>query len=194
LNALLSALDRHQSKKSQPTKDESVAVLFTKLLRDANAPEIDQDPEWKGMVKAHDDIVRAALMGGAGREIRHMGDGIMGAFPRVREAVAAAAEIQKFAAGYNARNERHKLQVRVGIHAGAPLGEVPLPSAGVVALAQRLTREAAAGEIFLSEAVRSQMTSKLAAVPIGQRQFRGYKEPVPVFSLNWRDDLILRAS
>src|SRR5258708_3889912 len=188
VHTLLAALDRHQhNKKTQATKDDIIAVLFTKLVRDANAPELELDPERLSLVKTHDDIVRAALMGSAGREVRHMGDGIMGVFQRTRDAVTAAAEIQRFAVGYNARKERHQLHLRVGINAGKPIGEAPVPQAGVVALAQRLASEASGEEILLSEAVRTQMSGgKFAALPIGQRQFRGFREPTLIFSLNWR--------
>jgi class 3 adenylate cyclase len=195
LQALLSGLDRYQQRKSAPTKEESVAVLFTKLVRDAARPELEQQPEWASLVKTHDDIVRAAFMGSAGREVRHMGDGIMGVFQRPRDAVNAAAEIQRFAIGYNARREKHELHLRVGVAAGRLAGDAPLPAAGVVALAQRLVGDAGSEEILISEAVKAQMAgANYPTMPKGPKLFRGFTEPVTVFQVRWHDDPILRVS
>ncbi len=196
LQSLLAALDRNQQKKGVVTaKEETVTVLFTKLVRDDDQPAFELDPDRASLIKTHDDIVRAALMGNAGREVRHMGDGIMGVFQRARDAVTAASEIHRFVAGYNARKERHQLHLRVGVHAGNPIGEAPLPQAGVVALAQRLAGEAVSDQILISEAARAQSTGgKFGILPLGQRQFRGFKEPTTLFSVSWRDEQMVRVS
>ncbi len=49
------------------------------------------------LVRAHDSIVRAALAQFGGSEVKHTGDGIMGAFGSASQAVGAAIQIQRAA-------------------------------------------------------------------------------------------------
>ena len=72
------------------------------------------------MVRAHDGMVRQALTDFQGREVKHLGDGIMASFDDVPAALGAALSSCNEVAVFSARS-REKLQIRIGIDAGEPV-------------------------------------------------------------------------
>jgi class 3 adenylate cyclase len=80
------------------------------------------------LIRVHDAIVRRALARHDGREVKHIGDGIMAAFGQVANAVRAAADIQLQFQKYNSE-ATESLRVRIGIHAGEPVADQTVCSA-----------------------------------------------------------------
>ena len=74
------------------------------------------------LIRVHDAIVRRVLARHDGREVKHIGDGIMAAFGQVANAVRAAADIQLQFQKYNSEGTE-SLRVRIGIHAGEPVAD-----------------------------------------------------------------------
>ncbi len=185
--ALVSALDRWNAAEVEGSKTDFVAVMFTDIIGSTAFTEAHGDEAHMEVVKAHNDIVRAALNDNAGREIKHTGDGIMAAFSKAQEAVAAAMQIQKAVAAHNGAGKVPELHLRVGINAGEPIAEGSDLFGSTVQLAARVCAEAGADEIVVPGVVRGLCAGKPFSFETrGSRQLKGFREPVEVFAVAWQ--------
>ncbi len=163
------------------------AVMFTDIVGSTEMTARLGDAAALELVRAHDALVRRGLEAHGGREVKHTGDGIMAAFDKVRNAVSAAADIQRRFAAYNAE-AAESLSVRIGIHAGEPVEDRNDLFGATVQLASRLCSEAEADGIVVSGLVRElcpEDSTRFA--PLGERRLKGFAEKVQVFRFDWRN-------
>jgi class 3 adenylate cyclase len=140
---------------------------------------------YAGILAEHRRIVREAF-GANGVEIDTQGDAFFYAFPRAREAVAAAVQVQRSHAGHEWPDEA-VVRVRIGMHTGEPA----LHDEGYVGLdvvrAARICTAAQGGHVLLSETTRALLGSALpegvSVYPLGERQLKGIEEPERVYEL-----------
>lgn len=140
---------------------------------------------YAGILAEHRRIVRDAF-GVNGVEIDTQGDAFFYAFPRAREAVAAAVEVQRAHAGHEWPDEA-AVRVRIGMHTGEPA----LHDEGYVGLdvvrAARICTAAQGGHVLLSETTRALLGSALpegvSVYPLGERHLKGIEEPERVYEL-----------
>ncbi len=85
------------------------SVLFTDIVNSTGMTTRLGDVHAVEMVRAHDAMVRRALVGCGGREVKHTGDGIMASFDDVAAAAACACSIQRAFAAFN-RSSREPLR------------------------------------------------------------------------------------
>ncbi len=133
----------------------------------------------------HRRLVREAFSA-EGVEIDTQGDAFFFAFPRARDAVAAAAEVQRAHAGFDWPHGA-AVRVRIGLHTGEPhVGDEGYLGLDVVRAA-RICTAARGGQVLLSEATRALLGSSLPAgvevYPRGERRLKGIDEPERVFEL-----------
>jgi class 3 adenylate cyclase len=142
--------------------------------------------EYRDVLTLHRRIVRDAFGAGDGVEIDTQGDAFFFAFPRARDAVAAAVDAQRtHASAPWPRGE--VVRVRMGLHTGEPA----LHEEGYVGLdvvrAARICTEGNGGQILLSETTRALLGSGLpdgvSVFPLGQRHLRGIDEPERVYEI-----------
>ena len=153
--------------------EESTALL--QKLGDAYA----------GVLAEHRRIVRGAF-GASGVEIDTQGDAFFYAFPRAREAVAAAVEVQRAHAAHDWPTDS-AVRVRIGLHTGEP----SVADEGYVGLdvvrAARICTSAQGGHVLLSETTRaligSQLPEGVSVFPLGERHLKGIEEPERVYEL-----------
>ncbi len=153
--------------------EESTALL--RKLGDAYA----------GVLAEHRRIVRGAF-GVNGVEIDTQGDAFFYAFPRAREAVAAAVEVQRAHAAHDWPTDG-PVRVRIGLHTGEP----SVADEGYVGLdvvrAARICTSAQGGHVLLSETTRallgSQLPDGVSVFPLGERHLKGIDEPERVYEL-----------
>ena len=163
------------------------AVMFTDIVGSTEMTARLGDAAALELVRVHDALVRRGLAAHRGREVKHMGDGIMAAFDDVAQAVRAAADIQRHFFTYN-RCAAESLSVRIGIHAGEPVVDHNDLFGATVQLASRLCSEAEAAGIVVSGLVRELCDVDAACfVALGERRLKGFAERVPVFRLEWRE-------
>jgi class 3 adenylate cyclase len=135
----------------------------------------------------HRQIVREVFGASGGTEIDTQGDAFFYAFPRARDAVASAVEVQRahaaaeWPAGATVR-------VRIGLHTGEPaVGEEGYHGLDVVRAA-RICTVARGGNVLMSETTRALVGSSLprgvSVFPIGERHLKGIDEPERVFELD----------
>jgi class 3 adenylate cyclase len=133
----------------------------------------------------HRRIVRE-VFGANGVEIDTQGDAFFFAFPRAREAVAAAVEVHRAHAVHDWPHDAAVL-VRMGLHTGEPhVAEEGYLGLDVVRAA-RICTAAQGGQVLLSESTRALLGSALpegvSVFPRGERHLKGIEEPERVFEL-----------
>jgi class 3 adenylate cyclase len=133
----------------------------------------------------HRRIIREAL-GANGVEIDTQGDAFFFAFPRAREAVTGAVEVQRAHAANDWPHDA-SLRVRIGLHTGEP----HVADEGYLGLdvvrAARICTVAQGGQILLSESTRALLGSALpdgvSVFPRGERHLKGIEEPERIYEL-----------
>jgi class 3 adenylate cyclase len=142
--------------------------------------------DYARVLATHRRIVRETFGGRDGIEIDTQGDAFFFAFPRARDAVAAAVDAQRAHAAAT-WPDGAPVRVRMGLHTGEP----SLHEEGYVGLdvvrAARICTVGRGGQILLSETTRALLGSGLpegvSVFPLGQRQLRGIDEPERVFEV-----------
>jgi class 3 adenylate cyclase len=132
-----------------PERDRIVAtILFTDIVGSASLAAELGDRRWRDLVENHNQTVRGLLARHRGRELDTAGDGFFASFEVPARAVSCGLELVR------ALNELG-LDVRVGIHTGEceliddKIGGV------AVAIGARIAGLAQAGEVLVSETVKS---------------------------------------
>ena len=134
----------------------------------------------------HRRLMRDTFTGRGGVEIDTQGDAFFFAFPRARDAVEAAVEVQRAHADHD-WPEGCAVLVRMGLHTGEPA----VGSEGYLGLdvvrAARLCTAGKGGHVLLSDTTRALVGATLPAgvsiFPLGERHWKGFDEPERVFEL-----------
>jgi class 3 adenylate cyclase len=142
--------------------------------------------DYREVLSSHRRIVRDTFGTRDGIEIDTQGDAFFFAFPRARDAVAAAVEAQRAHAAASWPDDA-EVRVRMGLHTGEPA----IHEEGYVGLdvvrAARICTVGKGGQILLSETTRALLGSGLpdgvSVFPLGQRHLRGIDEPERVFEI-----------
>ncbi len=132
------------------------------------------------------DIVRAAFAKFCGREVDTQGDAFFAAFPRAREAAAAAVEIQRNLVACK-WPEGVTVKVRMGLHTGEPI----VAEEGYVGLdvhrASRIAHVGHGGQVLLSEStvalVRDQLPEGVSLRSLGEHRLKDLSRSEAVFQL-----------
>ncbi|MET4733076.1 adenylate cyclase [Thalassospira sp. MBR-102] len=158
------------------------ALMFTDIVNSTQMTQQLGDVGAQKMVHIHNQIVRTALINNYGKEVKHMGDGIMAVFPSSASSVEAAIEIQRNMAQHNGREDL-KFQIRIGINAGEAIAEENDLFGSVVQLAARVCAQAGGDEILVSQNVKDTYAgSRATFTSKGTRQMKGFAEPIEVFA------------
>jgi len=158
-------------------------ILFTDLEDSTALAESLEPSRYLDLLKEHDRIIRRALLGAGGREVKHTGDGIMASFDDVRAALACALEIQ---AGFGQRiaaGGQPPYRIRIGMAAGEPVDHNHDLFGPTVNLASRLTDIASPGEVLVSAAIEDAAGQEYVFEPRDPVLLKGFAETVPVFRL-----------
>lgn len=137
------------------------------------------------MTRAHDALVRRALKGKGGREVKHTGDGIMASFDDVSDAVDCACAIQQAFDAFNLAS-KEKLRVRIGLDAGEPVADSNDLFGATVQTAARLYQNAEPDTIVVSRAVSELVSDRFLLVPLGRKALKGFVHPIEAFEVVWR--------
>jgi class 3 adenylate cyclase len=137
-------------------------------------------------LEQHRQIVREAFSVRDGREIDTQGDAFFYAFPRARDAVAAAVSAQRDLAGH-AWPEGVDVRVRMGLHTGEPaVGDEGYTGMDVVRAA-RIAAVGRGGQVLLSETTRAlvgaDLPDRVTAQPLGERRLKDIERPEPLHEL-----------
>jgi class 3 adenylate cyclase len=161
------------------------AILFTDIVDSTRTTQQLGDRAAMQLLRTHDSVVRTVLAKFGGSEVKHTGDGIMGAFSAASQAVGAAIEIQRTlredAAG------QPGLHVRIGVAAGEPVTEHDDLFGAAVQQAARLCAHAQPDCIAVSSGVHDLCRGKgIRFSDAGLITVKGFDEPIGHFEVDWR--------
>lgn len=175
--------DKPKSKKNVGSK-LPVTVLFTDIAGSTAMTQKLGDEGAQEVVRSHNRIVREAIQGFSGKEIKHTGDGIMASFPSAGAGVEAAIEMQKRTETHNQSDPAHPLGLKIGLNAGEPISEDDDLFGTTVQLAARIVDKANAGQILVSSLVHGLSQGKnIKFERFADLDMKGFDEPVSVYAV-----------
>ena len=138
------------------------------------------------VLSAHRRLVRNAFTAYDGVEIDTQGDAFFFAFPRARDAIVAAATVQRDHAAHE-WPPNIEVRTRIGLHTGEPtISEEGYLGLDVVRAA-RLCGVCEGGHVLLSETTRALVGSRLpdgvSVFPVGERHLKDIDEPERIYEL-----------
>lgn len=156
-------------------------IVFTDIVGSTALTQRLGDHAAMQLLDVHDGIVRAALAQHVGREVKHLGDGIMAAFVSAANAVRCAASIQAELLGA-ALPTSDPVQVRIGVAAGEPVERQGDFFGTTVQLAARLCAYAKPGQTLVSSSVTS-LCGDHRFDDLGDVLLKGFEQPVRAHAL-----------
>jgi class 3 adenylate cyclase len=120
-----------------------------------------------------------------GQILKSLGDGLLFYFPSTINAVNCAQEIQLTFTQITPLTSQPMLSYRIGIHWGDVIFSYSDVTGTGVNIAVRVQAETSPGGVGISQTVYEAVRSYLPLQPIeiGQRQFEGIEEPIPLYQL-----------
>jgi class 3 adenylate cyclase len=163
-------------------------ILFTDIVGSTSLTRKLGDEAAMELLAVHDKIVRDALADLDGREVKHLGDGIMASFVSAASAVKCASRVQRDIAKHNAKKRDRSFKVRAGVAAGEPVEHHNDLFGVTVQLAARLCSHADAEQILVSNVVAELCQGKvLAFEDLGEITLKGFGQPVRAHAVNWTE-------
>jgi class 3 adenylate cyclase len=150
-------------------------IVFTDIVGSTAMTQRLGDRAAMNMLDVHDRIVRAALARHVGREVKHLGDGIMAAFISATNAVHCAAAIQS-ALRDAVPESADPVQVRIGMASGEPVERQGDFFGSTVQLAARLCAYAQPGQTLVSDSVTS-LCKEVRFDDLGEVLLKGFEKP-----------------
>jgi class 3 adenylate cyclase len=164
-------------------------VLFTDIVDSTTLTQSLGDDEALSLLRVHDTIVRDALHGSGGREVKHTGDGIMASFVSAAAAVRCATRIQRALAQYKKEHIERPISVRIGAAAGEPVEHQHDLFGSAVQLAARLCSYAQPEQVLVSNVVAELCIGKgLPFQDLGEVSLKGFDRPIRVHAVEWPGD------
>jgi class 3 adenylate cyclase len=162
-------------------------IMFTDLKDSIAMTTRLGDAEALRLLHVHNTLTRNALREHAGREVKHLGDGVMASFASVDKALECAIAIQNAFAAFNAENVETPLHLRIGLSAGEPVQDDNDLFGATVQLAARLCKHAKPDQILATEGV-VELAANQGSL-FSSKQFitpRGFDQVVQVFEVLWQ--------
>jgi class 3 adenylate cyclase len=166
-------------------------ILFTDIVESTALTQQMGDEAVMALLDLHDTVVRNALAGLGGREVKHTGDGIMASFVSAAAAVKCATQIQRDLAKHEKNHHDHKIKVRIGAAAGEPVEQHHDLFGSTVQLAARLCAHASPEQILVSNALAELCLGKgISFQDLGELALKGFDRPVRAHAVLWVDDVV----
>jgi class 3 adenylate cyclase len=151
-------------------------ILFTDIVGSTELTQRLGERAAMEMLDLHDRIVRAAFGLTNGREVKHLGDGLMGVFVSAADAIRCASDAHRAlreATGHTVEPVR----IRVGVAAGVPIERNGDFFGSTVQLAARLCMHAEPGQTLVSSSV-VELCGDRSFVDLGELALKGFPQPV----------------
>lgn len=164
------------------------AIMFTDLKDSTAMTTRLGDTKALHLLHVHNALTRNALREHKGREVKHLGDGIMASFASLDQALQCAIAIQRAFAAYNVENAEAPLHLRIGLSVGEPVEEGNDLFGSTVQLASRLCAHAEPDQILATEDVVAQSASERSQ--FSSRGFitpKGFDQTIEVYEVRWCD-------
>ena len=153
--------------------------MFTDIESSTETAARVGDRAWAETLARHNATVRSTVASHGGREVKHLGDGFMLAFPLAQRAVECAIALQRALDGGD-------LRIRVGVHTGEAEAMDGDYFGSHVNLAARIAGAAAGGEVLVSALTREIVATTGADVAFAEPRtltLKGVAAPVVAYPL-----------
>ena len=164
-----------------------VALLFTDLVGSTEQLDRIGDDAAEELRRTHFGLLRDAVAGHSGQEVKNLGDGLMVVFPSAVDAVGCAVAMQQVVHRHNERHKDSRLAVRIGLHVGEPIQDEADYFGRPVVIAQRLCAHAQGGQIVASNLMRDLIGTRGNHTfrDLGPLELKGLAEPLPACAVAW---------
>jgi class 3 adenylate cyclase len=164
----------------------TVTFLFSDIERSTTLLKRLGDERYAEVLATHRRIVRETFGAHHGQEIDTQGDAFFYSFPRARDAVAAAVEVQR-AHEREAWPDGASVRMRLGLHTGEPaVGDEGYTGLDVVR-ASRIAAVGRGGQVLLSETtsaiVAGDLPEGVELHALGDQRLRDIDRPEPLHEL-----------
>lgn len=156
--------------------------MFTDIVKSTALVEAMGDEAWEGLLRWHNETLRAVFTAHDGTEVVSTGDGFFVEFKTADAALACAVAVQRELSEHR-RAHGFAPQVRVGVHTTDATKVGRNFTGKGVHEAARIAALAEGGEILAS---RQTMTPRFAASEPRQVTLKGIAEPMEIVSVQWR--------
>jgi len=179
----LALVKDYESPIAAVASDGTVAIMFTDVVGSTALLEELGEERWMRVLHDHSEAVRrhTSLFGGV--VVKGQGDGSMLAFPALGSAAACAISLQR---AIRDDSTGVHLQVRIGIHTGNAKSEGGDFFGRTVIIASRLSGEANAGEILVSQSAREQLSGAYSLGESRSLTLKGLVGSHEAFPLLWQ--------
>jgi class 3 adenylate cyclase/pimeloyl-ACP methyl ester carboxylesterase len=144
-----------------------MTVLFTDIVGSTEQAALLGDSRWRALLVDHERMLRREVQAAGGRVVKLIGDGSLSTFDGPARAIRCAERICGAASQLD-------VEIRAGLHTGE-CEVIDDDIAGMaVHIAERVSANAAGGEVLVSRTVRDLVTgSGIALQPRGEHDFKG---------------------
>ena len=164
------------------------AIMFTDLQDSTGMTTRLGDAKAMDLLHTHNSLTRKALREYTGREVKHLGDGIMASFASIDQSLECAIAIQRAFASYNVEHSGAPLHLRIGLSVGEPVEDDNDLFGRTVQLASRVCTHAKPDQILATEEVVAQSAGKtslfLSRGPISPK---GFDQAIQVYEVLWSE-------
>lgn len=127
-----------------------VAVLASEIIQAARLRRQFGQAWESRILRSHDEVMREAFDRFGGREIRHLGQGMLGVFINVDHALEAALAVQRGVARFGELLPDHRYDLRIAVAVAEPIHDQATIHDTPVRLARRLLIEAEPGDVVVN--------------------------------------------
>jgi class 3 adenylate cyclase len=169
-----------------PLDSASRAIMFTDLQDSTGMTARLGDAKAMELLQTHDSLTRKALREYTGREVKHLGDGIMASFASIDQSLECAIAIQRAFATYDAEHSDAPLHLRIGLSVGEPVEHDNDLFGRTVQLAFRLCTHAKPDQILATEEMVAQSAGKTSLfLSRGPISAKGFDQAIQVYEVRW---------
>ena len=170
-------------------EEVEVAVLFADVVGSTRLYERMGDQRARDMVGTCIEVMRGATEEHGGTVVKTMGDEVMATFPSPDQALNAAAQMQKEIVSHSRLHvEGPPVAIRIGCHFGPVMSESQDIFGVTVHTANRMTSQAKAGQVIITEATVRQLSPQWHSVCrlIDNAPIKGQGNEVPLYEVLWQ--------
>jgi class 3 adenylate cyclase len=179
--------DRGESGTNAHVDSAFRAIMFTDLEGSTQMNTYLGDDRAMHLLHIHNALTRNALRDFNGREVKHLGDGIMASFVSTEQAVQCAIAIQRAFARHNEGGAEPAMHLRIGLSAGEPVAEGNDLFGTAVQLAARICAHARPDQILAAPVVVEQhVGDRSLFVEADRITPRGFEKRMAVYEVKWQ--------
>ena len=170
-------------------EDQELAILFADVVGSTRLFEVLGDVGARDKVAICIEIMRRATEQHGGSVVKTMGDEVMTTFSACDAAIDAAVDMQTAITAHpDLEVDGQQVAIRIGCHFGPVVQETRDVFGVAVHTANRMTSQAKAGQIIITDAIQSRLSDAWRAVVrrVDVAVPRGQHEEVTIFEVLWQ--------